>query len=1279
MAQNGEVTFPQDNDETPHSGREADNSGRPPAGQRGRFRAPRPPAIVPPVGESPAGSAPGEGRGVGTGATGSGGPEGAPQSSPQAGGVGQVAAPTASATTSAEPGHAAKSSQAANNVAVADRPGSATAGSSNATTPGSGAGASGSDDESGESATDEVVRAGGSMAIATLLSRITGFMRTVLIGSALGPAIASAFNTANTLPHLITELVLGAVLTSLVVPVLVRAEKEDPDGGEAFIRRLMTLTFTLMGAVTVISILAAPFLVEVGLDEDGHVNIDIATSIAYLVLPQIVCFAMFAVFMAVLNTKGMFKPGAWAPVVNNVVTLSILVLYYMLPDETKLNPSESVTITNPHILLLGLGTTLGVVAQAAIMIPFLRKAGINLKPLWGVDKRLKAFGGMAIAIIVYVAISQAGWMLNNRIASQASDAAVTVYMQAWQLLQMPYGVIGVTLLTAIMPRLSRNAADGDDEAVVRDLTSATKLTLLALLPVIVFFTGFGTLVAAALFQYQNFDLETANVLGWTISFSAFTLIPYALVMLHLRVFYAREEVWTPTYIIAGITTTKLALAFLAPHISTEPRLVVVLLGAANGFGFLAGSIIGAQLLRRSLGNLQARAVVKTALWTLGASLVGALIAWRVDVLLYSYVFKTPANPWFLIRMLIMGPIFLIVTGLVLSRSKLPEVDMLGLMLARIPVVGRLFTPRRPVDADRAADIATPDSADQAQMAMQETGVLGDFSGTFMPPMSAGRVRGPRLVPGAPMLQGQYRLLADHGGSPVARLWQAREMSTGKIVALTIMDPAAYVKSTTKTEDTYTSKMARVARAKDDMLRRSATLKDLECKGMATVRRVIDNGNLVVLVSDWEQGSPLATVAKSGPDPMAAGYAVAALADAADDAHNAGIPLGIDHRDRLRITTAGHALLAFPGVVPNNTERQDAHGITVALGLLLEHLPDDEIPEELAETYHELKALNTDPDKEVDLHKVANHLRKLTSGDLGVEEDDVPEPTKVAGFGAEPARAPRLALLAFVAFLVVALLAGAIALVVGVVGGGRNDSPLSTNSIRQGAERLEDKTPRQVPVANAVAWAPADAEVKQDGAGGNDGAASGNSPYGPDNPDQARLVLDNDPKTVWSTESYLNQLGSQPPAFKRGTGVLLEMPAETHFSQLELQGLTPGSRVEVRVADEGAKSLDDTRVLTGFEVERAHTIVRSDDSRGNSEQTGSDAPAGKQNSGSEGKTGANVPPGADLIRLPKNSNTEGTKLIIWITKVAGPENKANIGEIGVLGTWEGMPEPEKQTQ
>ena len=142
-----------------------------------------------------------------------------------------------------------------------------------------------------------------------------------------------------------------------------------------------------------------------------------------------------------------------------------------------LHAAAPASISNPHVALLGLGTTLGVVVQCLIMVPALRKLRIDLRPLWGIDERLKQFGGMALAIITYVAISQAGYIVTTRIASTASEAAPIIYQQHWMLLQVPYGIIGVTLLTAIMPRLSRNAADGDDEAVVRDLTLGTKLTL----------------------------------------------------------------------------------------------------------------------------------------------------------------------------------------------------------------------------------------------------------------------------------------------------------------------------------------------------------------------------------------------------------------------------------------------------------------------------------------------------------------------------------------------------------------------------------------------------------------------------------------------------------------------------------------------------------------------------------------------------------------------------------------------------------------------------------
>ena len=132
------------------------------------------------------------------------------------------------------------------------------------------------------------------MAVATLLSRITGFIRTVMITSALGGAVASAFNTANTLPNMVTEIVLGSVLTALVVPVLVRAEKEDPDHGASFIRRLFTLTFTLVTVVTLITLICAPLLTRLMLDGDGQVNVVQATSFAYLLLPQIMFYGLFS-------------------------------------------------------------------------------------------------------------------------------------------------------------------------------------------------------------------------------------------------------------------------------------------------------------------------------------------------------------------------------------------------------------------------------------------------------------------------------------------------------------------------------------------------------------------------------------------------------------------------------------------------------------------------------------------------------------------------------------------------------------------------------------------------------------------------------------------------------------------------------------------------------------------------------------------------------------------------------------------------------------------------
>lgn len=934
-----------------------------------------------------------------------------------------------------------------------------------------------------EKASDsDVVRSTGSMAIATLISRITGFLRTVALGATLGTPVASAFNTANTLPNLITEIVLGAVLTSLVVPVLVRAEKEDPDKGAAFIRRLFTLSMSLLIVVTVVAVLGARFLTTLSLGADGQVNIIQSGSFAYLLLPQIFFYGIFALFMAVLNTKGIFKPGAWAPVANNIVTLAVLGLYWIVPG--SLNPSAPSAVTDPHVLLLGLGTTAGVVVQALIMIRPLRRAGVDLRPLWGLDERLKTFGGMALAIVVYVAISQAGYIITNRIASASDVGAPFIYQQHWLLLQVPYGIVGVTLLTAIMPRLSRNAADGDDKGVVRDLTLATKLTFIALIPIVVFFTGEGRAIAQALFAYGRFDEISAERLGLTLAFSAFTLIPYSLVLLHLRVFYAREEAWTPTFIIGGITITKVVLSYAAPHIASSPSRVVILLGAANGFGFLAGAMIGGFLLRRKLGHVGTKEVAWTTGWALSASLVGLVAAWLADWGLDSVghnIFAHFGSFGVLVKLAMVGIIFLIVTGITLSFSGLPEVHNLGAAMRRIPGMRRFIRP----DTSKQIEVGTPT---EAEVSTQIVAADAFNASPVPPPMSAGVVRGPRLVPGAPVAGGRFRLIASHGNVPGARFWQAKEQATGRMVALVFVD-------TTGTAPLAPISPARAASAAAEVLRRTRLLARLNHPGIAPGIEVSAYRSGCLVVADWVPGSSLKSVVEDGDvDPYAASYAVSTLADAVHAAHHeARTPLGLDNKSRIRIDTNGTAILAFPAVLPQASTDQDLTAISCVLDMLIDDSAPDPI-RAVREEAHKAAAHavamaaaaesgqasdNTADTKEapeiLSAGELATNLKDVglahpsDSLSLAIPVDPAPPvlPEERRGFGSKGYSSRTLVAMGAMVILMVTLLAGLTAYLAGLVSGDSKEAPINTDSL-QGTHVTT--APRQLPVIQPLGLA-----------------------------------------------------------------------------------------------------------------------------------------------------------------------------------------------------------------
>ncbi len=514
------------------------------------------------------------------------------------------------------------------------------------------------------------------MAFATLVSRLTGFARIVLLATILGAALSSSFTVANQLPNMIAALVLEATFTAIFVPVLARAERDDPDGGTAFVRRLLTLATALLVVVTVISTLAAPLLVDLMLGSDPLVNGPLTTAFAYLLLPQIIFYGLTSVYMAILNTRNVFGPPAWAPVVNNVVAIVTLALYVLVPGKLSIDPVE---MGNAKLLVLGIGTTLGVVAQAAVLFVALRAERVSMRPLWGIDARLKKFGMMALAMVLYVLISQAGLIVGNQIASAAAASGPAIYNYTWLVLQLPFGIIGVTVLTVVMPRLSRNAAADDAPAVLADLSLAVRLTMVTLIPIVAMMTVGGPAIGSALFAYGNFGDVDAGYLGMAITLSAFTLIPYALVLLALRVFYAREQPWTPIALIVVITAVKVAASLVAPHLTDDPDMVAGYLGMANGLGFIAGATVGYLLLRANLnppgGRLISLQVVRTILVTVAGSLIAGLIAHIVDKLSgLEALTRDWGGGGSLLRLAVLGLIMAPTIAGVLLAAKVPEAE-----------------------------------------------------------------------------------------------------------------------------------------------------------------------------------------------------------------------------------------------------------------------------------------------------------------------------------------------------------------------------------------------------------------------------------------------------------------------------------------------------------------------------------------------------------------------------------------------------------------------------
>jgi putative peptidoglycan lipid II flippase len=517
------------------------------------------------------------------------------------------------------------------------------------------------------------------MAVASLASRVTGFMRSILLVAALGTgAVGNAYNSGNNLPNMIYELLLGGVLSSVLIPLLVKAEAEDDDGGTAYTQRLLSIATAALAGMTIIVVALAPWIAAVFVKAGPQR--ELTAVFASLLLPEIFFYGLGAMFMAVLNIKHAYAPGAWAPVLNNVVMMATVLVFWLLPGPKTLNPS---TMTTPQVLVIGIGTTLGIAAQALVLVPALRRNGFNwawrFRARPGESDRLKELGTLGGWVLTYVVVSQIGVSVIQKVGND--NGGFSVFTYADLLFQMPYGILVVSVLTAIMPRLSRAAVRGDTKSVVADLSLGSRLSAVSLIPITAGLIVLGPAMGVTLFAYGATTISGAQLIGSALAWSAFGLFPFALVMLQLRVFYAMRDGRTPALINALMVATKVVLVivsnevFKAPpgtNVGNHPSVhAVEWLNISTSLSYVVGAVAGHILLTRRLGHLDFKRVLRTVVQIGMASAVGALAAWGLVDL--SRNLFGPGRAGSAIGLVAGGVVGLGLLVAILWRARIPDV------------------------------------------------------------------------------------------------------------------------------------------------------------------------------------------------------------------------------------------------------------------------------------------------------------------------------------------------------------------------------------------------------------------------------------------------------------------------------------------------------------------------------------------------------------------------------------------------------------------------------
>ena len=408
------------------------------------------------------------------------------------------------------------------------------------------------------------------MAAGTLASRVTGVFRDIALVAAIGTGIFSdTYSVANSIPNIIYILIAGGAINAVFIPALVRHMEDDADQGKQFTDQLLTLVGIILLGIVIITVLVAGLIVHLYATKLWTPEeFDVATMFARWCLPQIFFYGLYTLASQILNSRNSFSLPMYAPIINNIIVIATAAVFVSLMSSVP--TADSVTLG--QVNLLGFGTTLGVMAQALILIPALKKSGYSFKPNFQfrnvgngkVGNLAKwTIGFVLVNQITFLMVSNLTTLANVLVSGDPNTVAVgfTSYQKGQLMMMLPHSIITVSIITALLPRLSRQAHEKDLSAFGGELSASLRLVAALIIPSAVFLLAAGPWIGSLLYGYGASSTAQGAALGGVASMFALGLPAFSLFYVLLRSYYAQENTKTPFMINLGFNGLHIIIGF----------------------------------------------------------------------------------------------------------------------------------------------------------------------------------------------------------------------------------------------------------------------------------------------------------------------------------------------------------------------------------------------------------------------------------------------------------------------------------------------------------------------------------------------------------------------------------------------------------------------------------------------------------------------------------------------------------------------------------------------